>query len=502
AGIGVGVCSSVIPYVCDQLAMARLPRATFALLLSLLPASSTAIGWLVLRQVPTIADLMGTLLVAVGVAIHQERNLDRVRKLMTAAAESSQGYETLAYLSDNIGPRLSGSKGAAMAVQWTTERFRSWGIDVRQEKVMVPHWVRGAESALLVSHNDQRLALTTLGGSVATPPEGIVTDVIEATSFDELSALGRQVAGKIVFLNRAMDMTLLSAGRALDSYRRAQELRARGADRASQYGAVAVVIRSVGSASLRTPHTGSVVYEGAAVKIPAAALAAEDAMLIHRLLVKGDRVSMHLLLRPRIFDDVESANVVAEIRGGECPDEIVLLGAHLDSWDVGTGAIDNGAGVTMVMESVRLIHELDLAPKRTIRAVLFMNEENGGRGARQYFTDHENERHIAAIETDSGAAAPLGFVTTLNGVALSDFRRGVRIAKFEYAEDTGVDTRPFIKAGVTGFGLVPDQRHYFDYHHSAADTLDKIDPHELAQNTAALAALTYVIAETGVPSPR
>jgi Zn-dependent M28 family amino/carboxypeptidase len=227
-------------------------------------------------------------------------------------------------------------------------------------------------------------------------------------------------------------------------------------------------------------------------------------MLIHRLLAKGEKVRMHLLLRPRILDDVESANVVAEIRGSERPDEIVLIGAHLDSWDLGTGAIDDGGGVAMVMETMRLIHQVGPVPRRTIRAVLFMNEENGGRGGKQYFADHKNEKHIAAIETDAGSAAPRGFLTTLKGDALTALEGRMQMldrvgaAKFDNAEHTGADTTPLIDAGVAGFGLVPDQRHYFDYHHSAADTLDKIDPHELAQNTAALVALTYVIAEGGL----
>jgi hypothetical protein len=441
--------------------------------------------------------------VAIAVSVSGQDNVQQnAERLMAAALNSSHGYETLAYLSDNIGPRLSGSKNAAAAVQWTAKRLRSWGIDARTEKVMVPHWIRGAESARLVSHNDQRLVLTTLGGSVATPAEGIVADVVEARTFDELKTVA--VRGKIVFFSNSMDMDLVRAGRSFEAYRKAQEFRTKGADQASPYGALAVVIRSVGSDSLRTAHTGAVRYEGKVKKIPAAALTAEDALLIHRLLAKSENVRMHLVLRPRTLEDLESANVVAEIRGRERPDEIVLVGAHLDSWDLGTGAIDDGAGVAMVMETMRLIHDLGLTPKRTIRAVLFMNEENGGRGGKQYFADHKSEKHIAAIETDAGSAAPRGFLTTLKGDALSRFEARMQMldrvgaAKFDNAEHTGADTTPLIDAGVTGFGLVPDQRHYFDYHHSAADTLDKVDPHELAQNTAALAALTWVLAEQGL----
>lgn len=422
---------------------------------------------------------------------------------MAAAINSSAGYEALAHLTDQIGPRLSGSPGAGRAVAWATSRLQAWGIETRQEKVMVPHWVRGAESARLVSQHDQPLVLTTLGGSVATPPGGILADVVEATSFEQLAILGRDaLAGRIVFLNRAMDMDLVRAGRSFEAYGKAQEFRTKGADAAAPYGARAVIIRSVASDSLRTPHTGSVKYEGKVKRIPAAALTAEDAMLVHRLLASGQRVRMHLLLRPRTLPDVASANVIAEIRGTEHPEQIVLIGAHLDSWDLGAGAIDDGAGVAMVMDTLRLIHELDLHPKRTIRGVLFMNEENGGRGGKQYFADHGNEKHVAAIETDAGAAPPRGFLTTLKGDALADFESRVQVldrvgtAKFETTEHTGADTAPLIDAGVTGFGLVPDPRHYFDYHHSPADTLDKIDPHELARNTAAIAGLAWMLAES------
>jgi carboxypeptidase Q len=261
---------------------------------------------------------------------------------------------------------------------------------------------------------------------------------------------------------------------------------------------VAAVIRSVGSVSLRTPHTGALRYDPAQPKIPAAAMTAEDAMLIDRLIKKGERVRMHLVLTPRTLPDVESANVIAEIRGSEKPDEIVLIGGHLDSWDLGTGAIDDGSGVAMVMETMRLLN--DMKPKRTVRAVLFMNEENGLNGGRTYFANHKNEKHVAAIETDAGAAAPTGFRTTLKGDALANLERrtqslaAVGAAHFETTAETGADTSFLIEAGVPGFSLVPEPLHYFDYHHSPADTLDKVDPKELAQDSAALAALTWILA--------
>jgi carboxypeptidase Q len=413
---------------------------------------------------------------------------------------TTQAYDTLEYLTDNIGPRLSGSTNAAAAVRWATETFKKWGVEVSNEKVMVPHWVRGAEYARLVSHRNQQIVLTALGGSIATPARGITADVVEVNSYDELKSLGTKVKGKIVFYNNPMDMELVRSHRSFDAYRKAVEFRGSGASKAAEYGAVAAVIRSVASASLRTPHTGAMRYDPNQPKIPAAAMTVEDAMLVDRLLKKGERVTMRLVLRPQTLPDVASANVIAQIRGSEKPDEIVLIGGHLDSWDLGTGAIDDGSGVAMVMETMRLLKEMDLHPKRTIRAVLFMNEENGLNGGRAYFAAHKNEKHVAAIETDAGAAAPTGFRTTLKGDRLANLEKiaqplsAIGAAHFETSSETGADTSFLTEAGVAGFGLVPEPLKYFDYHHSPADTLDKIDPKELAQDSAAIAALAWILA--------
>jgi hypothetical protein len=422
---------------------------------------------------------------------------------------SRQSYETLSYLTDEIGPRLSGSQNAAQAVKYTTQRFRDWGIDVRNERVVVPHWVRGEERGRLVSHRDQHLAVTTLGGSIATPAAGVTADVVEVTSYEQLDALGSAgVKGKIVFYNLPMDMALIESGRAFEAYSKAVVFRGVGASHAAVYGAVAAVVRSVASASLRTPHTGSLRYEEGKPKIPAAAVSTEDADLMHRLLAKGQKVRMHLVLTPRVLPDVVSANVIAEIRGTEHPEEIVLIGGHLDSWDLGTGAIDNGSGCAMVMETMRALKELGLRPKRTIRAVLFMNEENGLRGGKTYFANaakrEELHRHIAAIESDAGAATPVGFITTLEGANVERIKARTRVLSriapmyLESSKHTGADTSPLTDAGVPGFGFVPNPRHYFDYHHTAADTLDKVDPTALAQDSAALAGLAYVLAEEGL----
>ncbi|HWW61933.1 MAG TPA: M28 family peptidase [Thermoanaerobaculia bacterium] len=448
------------------------------------------------------------ILVSSSVALAQDVVDANAKRLIDASLASTTAYETLSYLTDHIGARPSGSKSAELAVKWTTGQFRAWGIDVKNERVMVPHWVRGAERAQLVSHNDQKITLTALGGSVATPADGITAEVIEVRSYDELKALGRdKVRGRIVYYNNPMNMELVHSGRAFEAYGDAVEFRSSGASHAAELGAVAAVIRSVASASLRTPHTGAMRYDAKQPKIPAAAMTIEDAELVHRLIAKGEKVRMHLVLTPKTLPDVASHNVVAEIKGTDHPEEIVLIGGHLDSWDLGQGAIDDGSGVAMVMETMRLIKYLGIHPRRTIRAVLFMNEENGLRGGRDYFNrrkDTELAKHVAAIETDAGAAVPTGYITTLHGDALELLKKRMAILNsiapmvFESSKHTGADTSFLTDAGVPGFGLVPDSRHYFDYHHTPADTLDKIDPKELAQCSAAVAGLAYMLAERGL----
>jgi len=431
------------------------------------------------------------------------------QRIIDHTLANSRAYEHLSYLTDNIGPRLSGSKGADLAVKWTTAQLASWGLETRNESVLVPHWVRGAERGHLPSHNNQKIVLTALGGSVATPAAGVTAEVVEVTSYDQLEKLGRaKLAGKIVFYNSPMDMSLVESGKAFEAYSKAVVFRGVGASRAAEYGAIAAVVRSVASGSLRTPHTGSLRYLDGQPKIPAAAITTEDADLIHRLLAKGEKVRMHLVLTPRSLPDVTSANVIAEIRGTERPDQVVLIGGHLDSWDLGTGAIDNGSGVVMVMETMRVLKELGIRPKRTIRAVLFMNEENGLRGGRTYFANvakrEELTKHIAAIESDAGAATPTGFITTLAGHDLEQVQSRLRVLNriapmsFSSSKNTGADTSPLTDAGIPGFGLVPNPRYYFDFHHTPADTLDKVDPKALAQNTAVIAATAYILAEDGL----
>ncbi len=433
--------------------------------------------------------------------------LSRAASLLIGEEMVSGGaYRKLAWLTDRIGSRLSGSPGAAAAVAWAQEEFRRDGMSrVRAEKVMVPHWIRGAEAAAILAPVSQPMAVTAIGMSVPTPVEGVSSEVVEVASFDELHALGEKVRGKIVLYN----VPILPNPDG-DGYGGAAGLRYRGAVEAAKQGAGAMLIRSLGTLSARLPHTGSHAYEDGVERIPAAALAAEDADLLHRLLASGSPVRVKLTLGCQILPDVESANVMADLRGTVLPDEIVLIGGHLDSWDLGTGAIDDGAGVAISMEALRLLKELRLRPRRTIRAVLFMNEENGSRGGKAYAADHEKEleKHVAAIESDSGAGRPLGFSVNAGKGGDAVIRemasrlRSLGATDVQSGGHGGVDISSMLGAGVPLLGLRQDMTLYFDWHHTAGDTLDKVDPRELADNAAAMAFLAYALAEREVPLPR
>jgi Zn-dependent M28 family amino/carboxypeptidase len=433
-------------------------------------------------------------------------HLARVASLVIGEETVSGGaYRKLAWLCDRIGHRLSGSEGAAKAVEWAYQEFRRDGLsNVRKEKVMVPRWVRGEETAELLEPVRRSLTITAIGMSVPTPPGGISAEVVEVASFEELHALGDAVRGKMVLFNKPISRDAGGGG-----YGSASTLRYAGAVEAAKQGAVAMLIRSLGTLAARLPHTGSHAYQEGVEKIPAAAITQEDADWIHRLLQSGERVKLRLTLGCRQEPDVESANVVAELRGRSLPEEIVVIGGHLDSWDVGCGAHDDGAGVVISMEALRLLKDLKLRPKRTIRGVLFMNEENGNRGGRAYARDHAAElpRHVAAIESDSGAGKPLGFsiqagegeaeilasiLAHLDSIGATTVKKG----------GGGVDIAPMRTAGVPLLGEWHDMTHYFDWHHTAADTLDKVDPRDLADGAAAMAFVAYALADLDTPLPR
>ena len=439
-----------------------------------------------------------------------------LKRLQQAALNSDYAYRQVAHLADNIGSRLSGSAQAAKAVEYVASELKAMGCEVQLEKVMVPHWVRGEETAALVQfpgmaeNTTQKIVLCALGPSTPTPPAGITAEVIAVKNFDELNSLGHdKVAGKIVLFNYPFDKQMAAEGRGGEAYGEAVVYRSDGPSAAARQGAVGCLIRSVGGAEYRIPHTGMTNYADDAPKIPAAAVTAEDAELIVDLVRQGT-VKMKLILTPQTLPDVESANVIGDIKGSEHPEQVVIASGHLDSWDLGTGAIDDGAGVAVSMEAVHLIQQLHLEPKRTIRVIAWMNEENGSAGSKQYSEDHEKDwaNHFAAIETDLGAGHPIGLnmkakaevKQMLTAVAAILEQSGAGILSF--TEHGGADIEPMDKAGVPTFAPIQDSRFYFNYHHTSADTLDKIVPRELAENSAVVVVAAYALANMEQPMPR
>jgi carboxypeptidase Q len=444
-------------------------------------------------------------------SLSQLRN--ELSALRDAALSDDYAYRQLAYLTDNIGPRAIGSAQAAAAVQYVADELRKLGLEVRLEEVKVPHWIRGVETAELVEYlgqapgTSQKIVLTALGGNTPTSAEGITAEVVVVNSLDELKALGREkVAGKIVLFNVVFDKQKAANGLAGEAYGEAVAYRAGGAKAAAELGAVASLVRSVGNADYRLPHTGW----SAAAGIPAGAVTSEDADLMARLTAQG-KVRMHLTLTSQTGPDVLSYNVVADLKGSEHPEQVVIVSGHLDSWDLGTGAIDDAAGVAVAMEAGELVQRLHLHPKRTIRVIAWMDEENGGRGHDAYAKDHAAElaNHMAAIESDNGAAHPLGFYAKINPKGLpllkpvQDVLQSFGANLIQLTDRSpGADIAPLAKAGVPTLGIMQDARTYFNYHHTAADTLDKIVPEELRENAAAMAVMGYALADLPEPLPR
>jgi len=433
--------------------------------------------------------------------------------LRDAALSDDYTYQQTAHLTDTIGPRAVGSPQAQVAVQYVAEELRRLGLQVELEAVQVPHWIRGVESAELVEYPGQapgatqKIVLTALGGNTPTPASGLTGDVIVAKSFEELKALGRdKVAGKIVLFNVPFDKQKAANGLAGEAYGEAVAYRGSGPKAAAELGAAACLIRSVGGADYRLPHTGWSAPAG----IPAGAVTSEDADLIARLAAQG-RVRMHVALASENGPETTSYNVIGDLKGTEHPEQIVVVSGHLDSWDLGTGAIDDAAGVAVAMETAHLLQQLHLHPRRTIRVIAWMDEENGGKGHDVYAKEHAAEmaNHAAAIESDLGADHPLGFQAKINPAALpilkpvQDILQSFGANLIHLSERApGADITPMAKAGVPTFGLMQDNRTYFNYHHTAADTLDKIVPQELRENAAAMAVMGYALASMAEPLPR
>ena len=445
--------------------------------------------------------------------IYPPQLVSDLNALRDAAMTSDYAYRQVAHLTENIGPRMGGSPQAEFAVQYVAEELRRLGLEVRLEEVLLRRWERGVETAELVRYPGQapgtmqKLALTALSGSSPTPANGITADVVAVNNFTELKALGRaKVAGKVVVFNFPFDQKKASAGFAGEAYGEAVAYRVLGEKAAADLGAVGSLIRSIGGADYRLPHTGYSIGAG----IPSAALAAEDAELIAHLAAQGP-VHIHLTLTPQTLPEVVAHNVVADLKGTEHPEQIVVVSGHLDSWDLGRGAIDDAAGVAVAMETASLVQQLHLHPKRTIRVIAWMDEENGGRGHDTYARDYQAElpNHVAAIESDLGAGHPMGYVAKVSPAVIPLLQPmldvmsptgATIIRQSEYSP--GSDIAPLVKAGVPGFAPLQDVREYFKYHHTAADTLDKIVPGELQENAAAMAVLAYTLANLPEPLPR
>jgi carboxypeptidase Q len=425
-----------------------------------------------------------------------------VKKLITAAQNQEVGWNRLTYIGDTFGARLSGSESLENTIDWVVETMKKDGFDkVWTQPVMVPHWVRGEESATLISPHKDDLPMLGLGGSIATPKEGITAEVIVVKSFDELQKVKDQVKGKIVLYNAKFT-----------SYGRTVRYRTQGAIEAAKLGAVASIIRTVGSFSMQTPHTGTMHYDEDVPKIPHAAITIEDAMMIQRLYDRGEKIVINLKMSAKTLPDAKSRNIIAEIKGSEHPEEIIVMGGHIDSWDVGKGMMDDGGGVVAAWEALRLIKELGLKPKRTIRVVFWVNEENGLRGATEYHRwakeDEESiAQHILAIESDGGVFEPIGFGFTGSQRAfdmLTDIGKTLEpIGSGKVTKGGGgADIGPLMRDGVPGMGLIVDGTRYFWYHHSDADTIDKLDKDDFNECIATMAVFAFGVADLQETLPR
>jgi len=464
---------------------------------------------------PSFMDRLNAMM-AGGKSAWTPEQLATMERLRDAALRDPYALNQLRHLTDNIGPRISGSPQAGQAVEYVAAEMRALGAEVTLEKAKVPHWVRGVETAEVVAWQGQtpgttqKVVLTALGGSVATPADGLTAEVVVVDDWKQFSALpAGAVKGKILLFNHKFDKELAAQGKGFEAYVGAVVYRGVGPVAGAKAGAIAVLVRSVGGADYRLPHTGMTQYSNEVPKIPAAAVSAEDADMLKDLASQGP-VKLHLTLTPQTLPDADSFNVIADWKGTEHPEQVVVVSGHLDSWDLGTGAIDDGAGVVVSMQTIHLLHVLGIHPRRTVRFVAWMCEEQGSQGAAQYMADHKNDfaNHIGAIETDGGADHPTGIFYAgkpalgewLNPVAqvLDAIGAATNVASPETGEDIGGLT----ENGVPSFAPVQDSRYYFNYHHTAADTFDKVVPLHLNENAAVNAVLAYALADSAEPAPR
>jgi carboxypeptidase Q len=431
-----------------------------------------------------------------------------IKKFYNYALTSGNAYEWLDTLSNKIGGRLSGSKEAAQAVTWGEKLFRSLNVNVIKQECMVPHWYRGKEKEMgtIMSKSTGSytgVSICALGGSIATPNEGVSGKVIEIKNFEELEKLGRKnIEGKIVFYNRPMDATQINT---FSAYGNAVDQRWAGAMKAAPYGAVGVVVRSMTLAVDDNPHTGSMGYNDTIPKIPACAISTKGANLLSELLKKNPDLEFVFRMSCEKLPDEKSYNVIGEIKGTEHPEEIIVVGGHLDSWDLGKGAFDDGAGVVQSAEVLNLFNALGIKPKRTIRAVMYMNEENGSKGGEKYaeLAKQNNEKHIFAIESDAGGTTPRGFSFKGDSLMIEKLLSWKKL--FEpynlytwFRGYGGADIDHLEKQCPVLSGLSVDSQRYFDYHHAASDTFDKVNKRELELGAASMAALIHLISEYGL----
>ena len=457
------------------MARVRFPSARFLLLLTLLPSLVPGPS-LLEAQTPSIP----------------RETQAAAQKLMDAAMASSVAWDRLGKLVDAFGSRMSGTKSLEASLDWILEGMAEDGLEnVRAEPVMVPRWIRGQESVELISPRAKPMALLGLGGSIGTPPEGIRGEVLVVGSFSELEALAAEAEGKVVLF----DVPFTTYGQTV-------QYRSRGAVAAAQVGAVASLIRSVTPFSMNTPHTGGMSYQEGVPEIPHAALTLEDAEMLHRMQDRGERIEVLLKMEARNEGMVPSRNVMAEIVGWEHPDEVVVLGGHSDSWDVGQGAMDDAGGVIAAWEAVRLMKVLGLRPRRTVRVVGWTAEEVGIYGGQAYAEApaRDSETHVLGIESDGGVFSPLGFGFTGSDQAFTMVQEIGRILEPLGAGTItrgggGADIGPMMERGMAGMGLNVEPTRYFWYHHTNADTLDKLDPEEVARCVAAMAVMAYVVAD-------
>lgn len=433
-----------------------------------------------------------------------EEDTKMIKKFFDEALVNAESYKNLEHLCLNIGPRLSGSKNAQKAVEWTKKVMEDYGFDkVFLQEVLVPHWERGAKEEAKIVDNNLNLNMLAIGGSEPTPAAGITAEVIEVQSLDEVDELGEKVKGKIVFYNRAFDQRVIGTGA---GYGGAVDQRSKGPSKAAQYGALAIVIRSVSSSFDDAPHTGTLSYNNDFKRIPAGALGVQSANKLSKALKENPKLKLFIKINSKWFEDALSYNVVGELTGTEKPEEIILVGGHLDSWDVAQGAHDDGAGCMQSIGALRLFKKLGIKPKHTIRAVMFMNEENGLRGGKKYaeLAVKNKEKHLMAIESDAGGFTPRGIGVTGADKSLDKMRAWLehfdkRTLYYIDNGGGGADIGPLHReTGTPMAGFSPDTQRLFHVHHSPNDTFDSVNRRELEMGTASLAGFIYLLDKYGL----